>query len=260
MRRFLPFLILLCGTLHAAAPTVAQHKANQAVNVSTITDTLTSNVTAGNDVWVWVGTDDTTRQTVSTPTMTGETFVKVTGCSSNTGGGAGNGQLQCYHLTGGNAVGGHNAITATISPGTTDLHIWAIEVHNQNQSAAPDASGNNEQAVSSGAVPAVSTSASTTNATDLVLSCQYDNNNSTGSNLTAGSGYVIVDQSNNGSGNDQGASEDLTTSSTGTQSAGMSGFSSGTDKVNQSIVAIAPAAGGGPTCKPELAALGVGCG
>lgn len=235
MRRFLPILGLLvvlfaCSPARAAAPTIVQTSPSTcfASSASTITCAFASNVTAGHTILACLGTAQAVT-TVNTPTMTGETFTKITGMSN--AGASTQGQVSCYATN--SAVGGHNSLTWTDST-ADDMHVHMAEISGQSGSPQ-DATGN-----TNGTTCSVSTSASTTTANDLVIAFFYDNN--ANHTITAGSGYSQMQQTNNTTGGDVAFSEDKSVSATGTQTATCSGNS--TDNLAQGIIAIAGSGGG----------------
>lgn len=205
------------------APVIVTGQTKSAFSNSTTTvnASFTNNVGAGHMILVWVGCS--AGVTINTPTMSGETFTKVTGSSISPGGG--NGQVALYATN--SAVGGQKQVTATTTAGA-DIHLHIVEV--SGQAASPqDATGSVESTTMS-----VATSGATTFATDLVIAFFFDNNlNRT---ITAGGSYVQVQQTNNTTGGDVGFSESLATSSTGVQTATASGNSG--DVVDQGIIAI----------------------
>jgi hypothetical protein len=167
---------------------------------------------------------------VGTPTMTGETFVKVTGASN--AGTSGHGQVACYAVN--SANGGHNVVNVSTSGagGANDVHIHVQEI--TGQIASPqDATGNTESTTIS-----VSTSGSTSTANDLIIAFFYDDiNNRTYVAESSPLVYAQIDQTNNVSGGDAAFSESLTVSSTGIKTATATGTSG--DTIEQGIIAIA---------------------
>lgn len=245
MKRLLPILaLLLCASAHAAAPTIVQSASAYVTNLNSVSASFASNTTAGNFIFVGVGTATTSARTVNTPTMTGETFVKQTGASN--GGTAGNGQVAIYTVS--SAVGGQKTVTATLASGdVADIHLHIIEV--SGQAASPiDATGNTESTTLS-----VSTSASTSTANDLVLMFMFDN--SLNHTITAGTGYAQVQQTNNTGNGDVAFSESKTVSATGTQTATASGNAGDTCELG--IIAIA-GSGAAPSKPHQLTTLGAG--
>jgi hypothetical protein len=207
----------------------AQHNSGFASNATTLSVSLTNNVTAGNMILVWVGAGQAGITTVNTPTMTGETLAKVTGASN--AGTSGNGQVACYAEN--SAAGGQKQVTVTTTGTTGDIHLHIQEI--TGQSASPqDATGNRESATLS-----VSTSGSTTTATDLIIAFFFDLN--TNVTFTATGGSSQIDQGNNGTGGDASFSEQKTVSVIGVQTCTCS--STGTDVCEQGILAIAGTAG-----------------
>jgi hypothetical protein len=235
MKKLIPILLLLLatGSARAAAPVIAGGGAQQAsgfgTSVSTLSVSLPSNVTAGNMILAFLGTGSTGIG-INTPTMTGETFSNIAGCTHD--GGATAGQIACYAVN--SAAGGQKQVTWTVTGGTPDMHVHILEISGQSGSPQ-DATGNTTSTTLS-----VSTSGATTTANDLVIGFFYDNpNNRT---FSAGSGYAALQQTNNSTGGDSAFSEDKTVSSTGVQTATASGNSG--DSCTQGIIAVAGTGGG----------------
>jgi hypothetical protein len=218
-----------------AAPTIKQH--NSGFSTNNFTVSFSANTTAGNMLLVCVGAEEAGVLTVSTPTMTGETFVKITGMSN--AGSTGNGQVACYAVN--SAVGGQTVVNIAESNSGHDIHAHIFEITGQSGSPQ-DATGNTESTTLS-----VSTSGATTTANDLVIAFFMDwLNNRT---FSAGSGYAQIEQTNNSSGGDSAFSESKTVSSTGVQTATASGNTG--DTVEQGIIAIAGTAGAALTFEDD---------
>lgn len=240
MKKLIPFLLVAflfaACDVRAAAPVIAnsgaQHCANFALGGTAVNCSLPNNVTAGNMIVVYVGADDAGRTTINTPTMTGETFSKVTGCSN--GGGTNKGQVACYTVN--SAAGGQKQVTVTLTV-AADPHIHVAEISGQTGSPI-DATGNTESTTMS-----VSTSGATTNATDLMIAFFYDNANN--HILAPTAPYATIDTSNGGTNNDFGLSESNTSSSTGVQTAAATGNAGNT--IEQGIIAIAGTGAAAPS-------------
>jgi hypothetical protein len=232
MRKLILFLLLLAACdAWAAAPSIAnsggQHVSAFTASGGSVTASLPNNVTAGNMIVVFVAAAGT-GTTLVTPTMTGETFVKLTNASITTG----NGQIATYTVN--SAVGGQKQVTATETGSTFSMHLHVIEVTGQAGSPI-DASGNTASTTLS-----VSTSTATTTANDLVLGFFGDAlNNRT---LSATGGSAQIEQTNDATSGDAALSEQKTVSSTGTQTSTASGNSG--DSCEQGIIAIAGTGGG----------------
>jgi hypothetical protein len=224
-----------------AAPTIQQHKSGFVTTNTTMSVTFSSNVTAGNMILIWVGADVSSSVTINTPTMTGETFTKVTGASN--AGTAGGGQIALYATN--SAVGGQSQVTVTTNA-NSDIHTHIIEVAGPFGSPQQDATGNTEN--TSMATTGVSTSGATTVANDLVIAFFLDFGlNHT---LSATSPYTQIEQTNDTTNGDCAISASNTVSSTGTQTAKASGM--GTDKTEGGIIAIAGTGGGGGPTTAQL--------
>ena len=212
-----------------SAPTIAgagaQHNSGFTTATTTISVSLPANATAGNMLLVWVGCGGAGTATINTPTMTGETFTNVAGASNTSGSNVGQHKLFVVN----SCAGGQKQVTATTSV-SEDIHLHVMEVTGQGASPQ-DATGNTRSTTLS-----VSTSGSTTTATDLVIAFFYDNDHN--QTVTAGTGYAQIEQSNNTTGGDVGFSESKTVSATGVQTATITDGGTG-DTYLQGIIAVA---------------------
>lgn len=130
LRLIIIAFLCLTGLSWAVGPTVVQSSPSTCFSNSTTTVTCSmgSAITAGNSIWIFQG-EGSAGATISTPTMTGETFTKVTGASLVD---SGLGQVALYVAA--PAAGGQTSF-ACHSSAAEDIHCHAIEV--SGQSASP---------------------------------------------------------------------------------------------------------------------------
>ena len=207
------------------APTIIQSNGCFVNSGNPVNCSFGSAVTAGNEIIAICGMAQ--NSTISSVTMTGETFTNVAAASNS--GSAGHGRIGTYEVA--SAVGGQTQVTCNRTTGNADIHLIILEIHGQ-PASPDDATGNTNSTTLS-----VSTSGATTVATDLVVAGFMDDDNN--QTFTAGgSGYTQCTncQTNNTTGGDAMFVETKTTSSTGTQTAAPTGNAG--DTVAQGILAI----------------------
>jgi hypothetical protein len=170
--------------------------------------------------------------TFNTPTMTGETFVKITGASNA---GAAAHAAESFYATN-SAAGGQKQVTETVGT-ASNIHLHIFEISGQIGSPQ-DATGN-----TNGVTMSVSTSGATTTANDLVIAFFMDED--ANKTLTATLPFVQIEQTNNAGGGDCAISMQNTVSATGVQTA--TGGGNVSDNVAAGILAIAGTASGSPS-------------
>lgn len=222
--------LLLCSRFALAqTATVIQGNSSFATGGTNPSVSFPNNNTAGNLIWVAVGSD----ATITTPTDTaGNTYtlaISVTGAN-------GSGNAAVYYAAA--AVGGPNTVTCNHA-GNGNTHCHIAEISGLVTSAVLDQTGS----VASSSGCAVSTSAATTQSNEWVGAFFYDSpNNKT---LIAGTGYTKVQLSTNSSSGDSALSESQNAGSTGVQTATCGGNSS--NVLSQLITTFkASGAGSGP--------------
>lgn len=218
-----------------AAPNVVQSKSGFASGTTNPSVAFSNSNTAGNLLWVAVGSD----ATISTPSDSqGNTYSLA---ASVTGSG-GSGNAAIYYVP--SAKGGANTVTCNRS-GSGDTHCHIAEISGLVTSSPLDATGS----VASSSTCSVSTSAATTQANEWVSAFFYDSPNSR--TLTAGTGYTKLQLTNNTSGGDAAISEGESVTSAAVQTATCGGNSSdvlsqliATFKAAPGISSISPGSGG----------------
>ncbi len=189
---------------------VVQSKSGFATGGTNPAVTFPSKNTAGNLLWVAVGSD----AAITTPSDTlGNTYVLAVKATGS--GGSGNAAI--YYAA--SARAGTNTVTCNHS-GNGNTHCHIAEISGLITSAPLDQTGS----VASSAGCAVSTSAATIQANEWVAAFFYDS--PTNKTLTAGNGYTKIQLSNNSSSGDSALSESQDVTSAAVQTATCSGNSS----------------------------------
>ncbi len=199
----------------SAAPLV-QSNSGFAANATSIPLAFLSNNTAGNLLWVAVGSGGA----ITAPTDTLGNIYKLAASAT---GSAGSGNAAIYYAA--SAKAGANTVTCNQSS-SADIHCQIAEITGFAPGARLDQTGS----VASSSTCSVSTSGATNQANEWVGAFFYDGaNNRT---LTAGSGYTTLQLSNNGAA-DAGLSESHSVTSAAVQAATCAGNSS--DALDQLI-------------------------
>lgn len=212
------------------AITVVQHRStftNTGVGTTGLTLAFSSNNVAGNLLIASFSVD--TGNTVAAPT---DTIVNTWSLAATVTGTGGSANAVAYYVK--NSKVGANTVkfTWTGSGTAAFIHIW--EISGCDTANPLDQTGT----VVSSSTASVSTTNPTTNANELVFAFFADSPNSR--SLVAGSGYSPSEFTNNVTGGDCAISEVKIVSSTGTQTATITGNS--TDVLSQIIATFAQAA------------------
>src|SRR5215470_17542972 len=218
--------LLLCSPALAQTATVVQSNSGFATGGTNPSVSFPSNNTAGNLLWVAVGSD----ATIATPTDTrGNTYalaISVTGS-----GGSGNAAI--YYVA--SAAAGSNTVTCH-HPASGDTHCHIAEISGLTTTSPLDQTGS----VASSSTCSVSTAGATTQANEWVAAFFYDAPFSR--TLTAGTGYTQLQFSNDTSAGDAAISESASATSTGVKTATCGGNS--TDVLSQLITTFKATSGG----------------
>lgn len=213
------------GGVAVSGPAFVQAGNNLATTGTTNAVTVSA-VGAGHGLFVMtVGTANP-----ASPTAAGETFVTFTGTTGCQNFGAD--AMQCYLAS--NTTGGETTVTCNLAGSAASICI-VIEFTRPSQLATPNDAGGNTSTAGATSL-AVSTSAGTTNANDIVIACY--GGFAIGSNAVSIAGYTINANATNTSANGQAACGYNVVSSTGTQSA--TGTWTSSMRANGIIMAFKP--------------------
>lgn len=205
---------------------VVQHRSTQAHAVTSLGLAFTSNVANGNALAA--GTLSSAGVATVPSDTRGNTWLNAVN----------NGQfLSLYYVKVG-ASGG--ADTITNNPGiTSDIDLQIFEI-NQQTANPLDATGSQVQ--NTGTTFTISTSGATAQANELVLAIFSDDTSGT-ITFTAGSGYALLENTQNGAASQSTGGESKVVSSTGVQTATITGIVGG--NTWEAVIATFKEAAGG---------------